>query len=64
MTLREALIEIRADCERDVAAREGMPLTGHNVAVWLGEMQGLIDALAGVNLKLLDRIEKLEGRSS
>lgn len=61
MTLREALIEIRADCERDVIAREGMLLTGYNVAVWLGEMQALIDALAGINLQLLDRIEKLEG---
>lgn len=60
MTLREALLEVRADCQRDVAAREGQPLTGRNMAIWLGEMQALIDALAATNLALLDRIEKLE----
>lgn len=62
MGLKEALTEIRADCERDVAKRERQPLTGRNVAVWLGEMQALIDALAAVNLKLLERIEALENK--
>lgn len=63
MTPREALTEIRLDCQRDVANREGKPLTGPNVAQWLGEMQALIHALAGISLKLLDRVEELEGKS-
>ena len=62
MTPREALTEIRLDCERDVAKREGKPLTGPNVAEWLGEMQALIHALAGINLNLLDRLEALEAK--
>ena len=60
MGLRETLTEIKADCERDVSAREGKPLTGPNVAVWLGEMQALIAVLADVSLVLLQRIETLE----
>lgn len=60
MTLEQMLTEIRADCQRDVAKREGQPLTGPNVAEWLGEIQALIHALAGVNLRLLERIKALE----
>lgn len=63
MTLEQVLTEIRADCERDVAKREGQPLTGPNVAEWLGEMQALISALAAVNLQVLERIRALETTS-
>jgi hypothetical protein len=46
--------EIRSDCEADVAEREGKPLTGRNVAKWLGEMNGLIVGLCNVVEKLVE----------
>ena len=42
------------DCEDDVERREGQPLTGPNVAVWLGEMDAKIQALAKVLIVMLE----------
>lgn len=52
--LRDVCRMIRSDCEADVNEREGQPLTGPNVAKWLGEMQAQTSALASVLLTILE----------
>lgn len=44
---------LRADIRSDVQRREGMALTGANVAVALAEMCAQIDALANVLIVML-----------
>lgn len=48
MTALEVVREIIADCEADVAKREGQEFTGRNVAEYFGETLAMIQALAKV----------------
>jgi hypothetical protein len=49
-----AMLRILADdCATDTAARDGQPLTGANVAKWLGEMSAQIAAIADVLIAIL-----------
>lgn len=50
----EMLQTLRQDCLDDAAKRDGQPLTGPNVAVWLGEMGAQIAALADVLIVMLE----------
>lgn len=59
--MRESLQMIVTDCKDDVAAQDGQPLTGKNVAKWNAETLAMVAALANAGLHLLDRIEALEG---
>ena len=45
---------LRADIVDDVARRDGLPLTGQNVAVALGEICAQVDALARVLIAILE----------
>ena len=45
---------IRTDIEDDVRRREGMPLTGENVAVALGEICAQVHALANCMIKIAE----------
>lgn len=51
------LKELRQDCADDATARNGQPLTGPNVAKWLGEMGAQIAALASVLIAILEETE-------
>lgn len=55
--MKWVVAEVKRDCEADVAKREGMPLTGRNVAEALGETCGLIVGLANVLEALLEEVE-------
>lgn len=54
MTPLEVVREIATDCERDVIAMQGQPLTGPNVAKWFGETLAMIQALAKVIETMLE----------
>lgn len=49
----QMLIALKADIEADVARRDGMLLTGRNVAEALGEIAAQVDALANVLIEIL-----------
>lgn len=53
----EIIRDVKADCAADVDRREGQPLTGQNMGVWLGEMSGLIVGLANVLEVVVDAME-------
>lgn len=48
MTRLEVVREIIADCDADVAKREGQEFNGRNVAEYFGETLALVQALARV----------------
>jgi hypothetical protein len=56
MTPREVLAQIVIDCNDDVKAMDGKPLTGANVAQWFAETLAMIQALT----KLVDKLYELE----
>jgi hypothetical protein len=50
---REVIEAIIADCENDMKAMDGQPLTGANVAKWFAETLATMQALAKVVKTLL-----------
>jgi hypothetical protein len=53
--MHSMLKTLQTDIRQDVNQREGMELTGPNVAKALGEMCAQIDALARVLTEILER---------
>ena len=54
--IRSVLQMIREDVVTDTARREGLPLTGRNVAGALGEICAQVGALANICEALLDEV--------
>lgn len=55
---REVMQTIQTDVEADTARREGQALTGHNVAVALGEIAAQVGATArAVELLLTEALD-------
>lgn len=54
--IADVLTMLREDIIADVRARDGMPLTGQNVAAAFGELAAQVDCLAHVCQALLEDI--------